>query len=279
MNIFECQRCGYTTEYKCALIKHFQRKKLCHPVKSDIPVQELLQNLVHKDYKESAHACKFCGKLFNSQSNHSRHQKTCSERCKHNLVAEVDKMNSKIQLLETQLAELRCGNHHMQTQTITNNIQQNNIVNINLKEFGMESQGHLTTEFLNKCFADKGLVDLIEYLHFDKECPENHNVRLKSRKQELMEVYSNGKWMVKDQDQTLTELIQSGYRILRMHGRKNKDNIIEEEGIDEDDYEEITKWLETIYEDKKVQKPIKRDLIILFMNNQTMLLGRDREDI
>jgi hypothetical protein len=83
--------------------------------------------------------------------------------------------------------------------------------------------------------------------------------------------------MVKDQDQTLTELIQSGYRILRMHGKTNKDHIIEEEGIDEDDYDEIIRWLETIYEDRKIQKPVKRDLIILFINNQTMLLGRDRE--
>jgi hypothetical protein len=140
----------------------------------------------------------------------------------------------------------------------------------------MESQTHLTTEFLNKCFAEKGLVDLIENLHFDKECPQNHNVRLKSKKQELMEVYSNGKWLVKDQDQTLTELIQSGYRILRMHGKKYKGDIIEDEGIDENDYKDVVEWLETIYEDRKEQKPLKKDLIILFLNNQAMLLGRDR---
>jgi hypothetical protein len=63
-----------------------------------------------------------------------------------------------------------------------------------------------------------------------------------------------------------------------MHGKRNKENIMEEEGIDEVDYDEIVQWLETIYEDRKVQKPIKRDLIILFMNNQAMLLGRDRDD-
>jgi hypothetical protein len=198
---------------------------------------------------------------------------THKKACKSKGDASVHELREEVAQLRKLVTQPQTINHTQNANAI-----QNNIVNIHLKDFGMETQSHLTTEFLNKCFADKGLVDLIENLHCDKECPQNHNVRLKSRKQELMEVFSNGKWMVKDQDQTLTELIQSGYRILRMHGKIHKGDIIEEEGLDADDYEEVVDWLETIYEDRKAQKPLKKDLIILFMNNQAMLLGRDRAE-
>lgn len=272
---FCCKRCGYSTDVKQNYLKHLRRKKTCPCTLEDISVGVLLTEVMSN--KESSHACQYCSKHFNDRSNMYKHMKKCKNDELIKKISEVEAMNEKIKILETQLAEIKTTSHIIQP-TITNNNIQNNIVNINLHDFGMESKAHLSREFLNKCFADKGLVDLIGNLHFDKDCPQNHNVRLKSRKQELMEVFTNGKWIVKDQDQTLTELIQSGYRILRMHGRKNKDTILEDEDIDEDDYEEVVQWLESIYEDRQAQKPLKRDLIILFMNNQAMLLGRDRCD-
>jgi hypothetical protein len=258
------------------MVRHLKRMRTCHVVHEDISIEQLLAELDEQFKRTDAHFnCVYCQRGFKDKSNMIKHTRICKKHPDNQAVSSI--IINEVQELKKRLKELES---EKQQQITNNNIQvnqQNNIINVSLKDFGMETHGHLTKEFLNKCFADKGLVDLIENLHFDKECPENHNVRLKSKKQELMEVFSNGKWMVKDQDQTLTELIQSGYRILRMHGKTNKDHIIEEEGIDEDDYDEIIRWLETIYEDRKIQKPVKRDLIILFINNQTMLLGRDRE--
>jgi hypothetical protein len=270
--MYDCKRCGYKTEYKQSLIRHLNRAKPCDETYDTTPREAILKELQRKHDSESIHTCVYCNAEFTFKNNMFRHQKNCKKKVDN---SEINELKEQMKQMALQLEELKLNGTH--TVNNTNNVQ-NNIINIQLKDFGLESQAHLTTEFLNKCFADKGLVSLIENLHFDQEAPQNHNVRLRSRKQELMEVFSHGKWLVKDQDQTLTELIQSGYRILRMHGKRNKENIMEEEGIDEVDYDEIVQWLETIYEDRKVQKPIKRDLIILFMNNQAMLLGRDRDD-
>lgn len=276
---YNCKRCGYETDVKQALLKHFDRKTSCTAILSNVTIDDLKSEFqVQRTYNNVRFSCKHCDRPFNDRSNMYKHQKVCKKKINDDIQvnSKLTELTNEIKSLKNKLKEFE-GTNFTVNNTQNANAIQNNIINVNLKDFGMESQGHLTKEFLNKCFADKCLVDLIENLHFDKECPENYNVRLRSKKQELMEVFSNGKWLVKDQDQTLTELIQSGYRILRMHGKRNKDTIIEEEGIDEDAYNEIVRWLETIYEDRKEQKPIKRDLIILFINNQTMLLGRDRE--
>ena len=118
------------------------------------------------------------------------------------------------------------------------------------------------------------IVPLIENIHFDKEHPENHNVKIKSIKQELMETFVDGKWIITDTDDTLNELINKGYRVLNYHSRKNKNDIIDTE-MNEDEYDDVLSWLEKIYEDKKTRKPIKKQLLLLFLNNKTMLLGKE----
>ena len=267
MITFVCKRCHYTASTKQALVKHLNKQKTCSILFENIERSTLLEELKEKkkDLNNDCSYCKYCNQGFNTKSNMYRHTKICKANL--TTLEDINKLKKELDQLKKMM-----GNNFIQ-----NNIQniQNNF-NIELKDFGCEKQAHLSKELLHRCFADKAIVDLIESLHFDKDCPENHNVRLKSKKQELMEIYSDGKWQVKDQDKTLTELIQSGYRILRMHGKKYKSDIMEEEDIDEDDYNETIKWLESIYEDKKLQKPVKRDLIILFINNQTMLLERER---
>lgn len=50
--------------------------------------------------------------------------------------------------------------------------------------------------------------------------------------------------------------------------------MIENNDIDEDDFDDINKWLENLYEDKKKRKPVKRQLLLLFINNKTLLLEK-----
>ena len=118
------------------------------------------------------------------------------------------------------------------------------------------------------------IAPLIETIHFDREHPENHNMQLKSSKQELMQTFVDGNWIITDADDTLNELINKGYRVLNYHSRKNKDDIIDKE-MDEEEYDDVVGWLEKIYEDKKTRRPIKKQLLLLFINNKTMLLAKD----
>ena len=246
--IFTCKRCNYETIYKKSLIKHLEKQKECPVINQDIDRTLLIQELTHKNEQEYIYKCQNCNKVLKHKSSLSRHEANCSK-----------KQNKHIKELESRIEKLEKKTLVATKNKTINNTQ--NIININLRDFGSENHSHLSKDLLHKWFANKQIAELIENLHFD--------VRLKSSKKELVEIYQNGRWLVKDQDQILTELIQNGYRILRMHGYKNKSDIMDEEEIDE-----VVKWLEKVYEDRKAQKPIKRDLIILLINNETMILER-----
>jgi len=263
-------------------LKHLNRVHPCKPILSDISIADLLLKIPSE--AEKKHFCEVCGKGFPFRQSKSRHQKACKGSTDVvPAIPDVAQLTSTVTLLQAKVAELEAkGNApstiNNTTNNITNNNVQNNINNIILHNFGHESLDHLPSSFLSYCFANckdgEGLTQLIKDMHFDKECPENHNVRMKSTKRELMEVYNDGKWVVSDQDKVLTDLIQKGYRVLRSHGRKHKDGVMEEEGLEEAEFNEVVDWLEKIYEDKREQKPIKRELLLLFLNNQPVLLER-----
>jgi hypothetical protein len=91
-----------------------------------------------------------------------------------------------------------------------------------------------------------------------------------------METFINGKWIFTDQDDTLDELVKKGYRVLKSHMHKNKNNIIDEYELD--DYYNFAEWLESVYDDDKIRKPMKKQLLLLFLNNKTLLLGKDYDN-
>jgi hypothetical protein len=120
---------------------------------------------------------------------------------------------------------------------------------------------------------------LIENIHCDKQHPENQNVRIRSTKKELMETFVDGRWIVSDQEETLDELLNKGYRILNFFSYRNKDHIINGCDDGEDEYHEMRDWLDELYSNTKLRKPLKRKLLILFMNNKALFLekGIDEE--
>ena len=52
--MFLCQRCGYTSKYKCNLKSHYSRKKPCKPLLNDISFHELKIKFHKKNIKASA---------------------------------------------------------------------------------------------------------------------------------------------------------------------------------------------------------------------------------
>lgn len=276
--MYTCGRCGYQTKQRYLLVNHRQRKRPCDPLHCDISNTDLLKELDNADIDLKKYVCNVCGKRYANRQSKYMHQKDCKGVTQVVPVPPtVEELASTVASLKAELAELKSKG--VGTHNITNyngcNVQQNN--NIILQNFGSEKVDHLPSSYLSWCFANKeeGIKTLIQDIHFDKECPENHNVRLKSSKKELMEVYNDGRWVVSDQDKVLTELIEKGYRVLRKHGRKNKTNVMDDENLEEQEVNEIVEWLENVYDDKREQKPIKRELLLLFLNNKPILLGRD----
>lgn len=272
VNTFTCERCGYDFITKQRLITHYKRKNACEPNVNDLSIESCLESLTKKLAK--CHECDKCKKKFSHLSSKSRHIKDCTGPTTTN----TDSSKNELEDLQKKYTDLKEMVEKMMVSTPTTNVNIGTFINnngnqniINLKNFGSENMDYLTMDFLNSCLISNDIVPLIENLHFDKEHPENHNVKLKSSKKELMEVYSNGNWMIADTDETLNELITKGYRVLSSHSKRNKTDILTTE-MDKDEYDDVMMWLEKIYDDKRIRKPIKKQLLLLFMNNKAMLL-------
>lgn len=253
---YECERCRYTTNQKSNLRKHLQRK---NPCEARFVETEVMQLLVALDANKDGYVCEYCNTGFRTSQSKYQHKLRCKQKS----------LEQQIDRLEDRLAH----NHVSNVTNIQNNIQ------INIRDFGQENVSYLPLNFLSRCFVNKDLVTLIENIHCDREHKENHNVRLKSLKRDLMETRVDGRWIVTDSDETLTDLIKNGYRVLMMHSRKHRKNIVEDE-LDEDvnEFDRLRDWLDIVYDNKNEQAPIKRKLLLLFMNNKALLLEKDASD-
>ena len=128
-------------------------------------------------------------------------------------------------------------------------------------------------EFLFECFKDQNLLKVVEYLHFNPDHPENHNVRIKNINQGLMEAIENGQWKIYKKDELLHDLVYNGWRILNTYYRKNKEDIKFE--LEDDEISESVEWLNKIFkEDSKLMKELKTDIFILVLNNKAILIQK-----
>ena len=273
MPLYRCSRCDYETKLLTNMRKHLSRTFICEGKNNQKTQSELLEEILNSRAEpktDKKYKCDTCGKEFASPQGKYQHKIVCER--KNN---DIKVLMNRIDDMDKELKGLKTTNNNVVNGNI-NNIQQNNNNFYMIRDFGNENTSYLSKEFLSSCFATKDVVRLIENIHCDKEHKENHNVRLRSLKNDMMEVKQNDKWMVTDSDDTLKDLIQSGYRILMYHSRRHKDHILEEElNGDKSEFEEIKGWLEDIYSNDKQQKPLKRRILLLFLSNKTLLLGKD----
>jgi hypothetical protein len=218
--MYTCKRCGYETSYKCAILTHLRRKKPCLCTKSDISPEQLISEIT-SDGKERSHGCNNCDKVYTTRQALSVHKKKCMAST---INSRTD--NEEIEHLKKQMVLLECKLKEVEQRTVTNTTnnntmnQQNNI-NIHvgrdtLCSFGKESMNHITPEFLKQCLLQTydGVKSFVNELHCNPDVPENHNIRFKSTKQKLVEVYKDERWVECNQTTTLDSLIKNGYKVL-----------------------------------------------------------------
>ena len=270
--IHTCKRCGYETTQKCHLIRHLNIKKTCSSLIQDIDRSELIKEL-ELEYKEKTYNCETCNRKFNSRSNKCRHKQTCKQRTS----------NQVIQIPITEYLDLKAEVEGIKEKlkhypaNITNNNTQNNNININVqvRDFASsENKKYLDKSFLLECFRDMDLMKVLGELHFNPDHPENHNIRIKNVKQNLMEYVQLGKWVVGKKDEMLEYLVMNGYRVLQTYYKDNKENV--EFELEDEEINESLRWLKQIYnEDKTVLRELKNDAFLLVMNNKALLFKKD----
>lgn len=264
----ECRRCGYTACQKSDLLRHLRRVRACEPVKEDVDRTILIEELTMEQQGKKVHKCDKCGKGYAARSGKSRHMKECTATPATVPVDVVQQLQSKLAIVEHELQQIKA-----QHTTVTNHgsINHNHgvINNIHIHSRGKEDISYLDWGDLTNCLMHQDLSPLIKLIHCNPQHPENANIRMKNRKERLMEQFVDGRWIVTDQEEVLTKLTQDGYHILYKHYKSNQNE------LDEEYLDDISTWLRKIREeDPHTVKPIHKQLVLLFLNRDVYILEK-----
>jgi hypothetical protein len=94
-----------------------------------------------------------------------------------------------------------------------------NVSVININNFGEERIDHITPEMLDERLKEingRGIFQLIRDIHFNPDIPENHNIRMGSKKRRNLKVKRNGRWEVRDNNDILDIMISQYKRRLSL---------------------------------------------------------------
>jgi hypothetical protein len=239
---------------------------------SSIAIETLLADLTIRE--KGKYICDICHQSFPSPQSKYQHKQRCLRQSTYSNSTE-----QRLAVIEAELMSLKhgqnVGNTSINNGTIKNT--QNNIqINVNantgqvkVRDFGCENMEALPIQLLETLFLDLKFRELLENLHCDPEYPENHNVRIKSTKRELLEIYRNNKWDVVTFVNGLNELLMQGQRIFKDYARKNKDKILEDD-MDEEDLMNILKQLSDIERlSEEDVKPLRKELQLMLESHRS----------
>ena len=261
-----CSLCGYTTKHKFNFLKHQNRKTSCK--KSNVEIQQNVQSINQNDDQNKQNSnkefnCNKCGKVMCNKQRLLSHinrckgvdTKTC-HRCfkvftsvqtkyKHLKNVDCEKDNPS---LTTSIIDNRVNNSHNQNSFNTNNIVNNN--NIMFNCFGKENLEHISSDgdLIHKTnmFSKNGLyglIDLMEYIYFDPNHPENNTIaKMNERgedifiKNEVTNFHAQEeteekkpmkmRWEFRDYEDIRTTIIESISSVFKMYNsHKNNKNI------------------------------------------------------
>ena len=236
MVLYSCECCYFSSKLKGDYNRHLKTKKhIANHDKSLIPMvesqkePEKSQKEPEKSQKEpeksqpnldfkDKYYCEFCFETFTTFANKRRHE---LHRCKENNYI----IKSKINTLEKDKKELQKTIHKLIDKagnTTINHIQstqQNNQQNIKLNNYGSEDLSHITDFFkTNLLGLPHGMIPkMIEAVHFNSDKPENKNILMPNKKDNKLKIFSGDKWIYKDKNETLNDLIDGKYFIMDTH--------------------------------------------------------------
>ena len=276
---YVCSYCNYKTNFKSDFNKHLKTKKHrnnSYNVENDpesYGVGEKMNTNEHKmntnehksgkvntnEHKMNTNLwnCEFCEKPFKSKPSMKRHIK---QYCKKTPHLDYKKLYIKSEL---EKEELYSKMSKLIEKVGDTNIQNNIILN----SYGSEDTSHISdamkTEFLKIPFC--AIPKLIEHVHFNENKPENHNIILPNKRDNKIMVFSNNKWVYKDKDQTIIDLVDSNYNIIDDHYEKTINGNLSNGSS----FTKYTKFRKVYDEgDKEFIDKIKKECELVILNNR-----------
>ena len=283
MPLYNCEYCNYKTKLLGNYKQHLKTKKHHHNINGITIEYEVLGIKTQKDpgetqkdpaktqkdpKKTQEFLCDYCNKSFSTFAHMRRHE---IHRCKDNpnIINKIlESKNKKIksfekaesdwnkekQMLYKKISELisKVGDTNIQNNIIINN-------------YGDEDMSHITDKIKNELLKIPygAIPKLIERVHFNDLKPENKNILLPNKKDNMLKVYHGDKWIYKNKNETIRDLIDSKYMIIDNHYDEVKTDV--SDGI-QSSYTKFRKFYDE--GDEELIKELKRECDLVLLNHR-----------
>jgi len=235
MVIHKCELCNFSSKQKNDLFRHKKTKKhlnneknyeednkknLKKGLKKDLKGLFLEKKGLKKDFfiqeEKNQFVCQYCFKTLKTRPIMLRHiRKTCKEKKELDKMDKMENENSKIiekqnkfiKSQTKQISKLLEKNAKQINNTQNNNNIQNNTINntIHINNYGEENLEMLTDEFKERCITRPfyAIIDIIRKIHFNDDYPENKNMRIVNKRDNKIQVLTDGKWKYRYKDEAV----------------------------------------------------------------------------
>ena len=190
--------------------------------------KEEIEPIVNRVYN-----CLYCKKLFIGKKEIFHHLSECNQF--KNKLFKNDENNYELQLLKQELKELSKENIELKkTQTnvnninnITNNTNIINNVNITINGYKNENLTYITNNVLSELckIPFSSIQNLLKYIHFNENHPENMNVKITNRKEPYAKIYNGKIWELKDKKEIIDDMVNRGYNMIGGYYDEEKEHI------------------------------------------------------
>ncbi len=266
MVFYKCPRCGFETHHKAVFKKHLNRKKICQTNFSNISIKKIIRmfslnidniskDISKKDKKCNKNfKCKYCDKLFSSRQSRSRHElKYCNVAQAGKNV--IDQLNEKVCQLEEEnmlLSSIKSDNNETKL------------------PYNKSDHKFISDSKIYECMTKQymSIPHLIKMVHFDPKHPENHNIYVSNIQSKQLFLYNGKKWVLKDKDEMIDNLISSSeYKLKETLGKWIED----EENKDKFAFaiNKFKKYLE-MKDNDKITNNVKEEIKLMLYNNREL---------
>ena len=294
MPVYKCELCNYETKIKPHFTRHISTRKhkrkylnsKSHEVENlkeskkeeinleksnDLQINNVDKNDDHEKLSlkdKTEYICEMCGRVLSSKGHLSRHMisfcpeiksKKESKLLKDLLEEQKQQFENERKSLYKQIEKLldKVGN--------TTNIQSNIKNTITLNNYGNENLSHITDQLKTQLIKiPYGMIPkLIEAVHFNDEHPENKNIALTNSRDNKIKVFSDNRWVYKDKEETINDLVDGKYYILDTHFEQVNNSL---ETDSRSDFIKFKEYFNS--EDKEFVNKLKKDCELVLLNNR-----------
>jgi len=213
---------------------------------------------------EPLNICEYCDKKFKHKTHLYRHMKKYCKVLKNDendiakleLIINEQKKDKEDLKKHIELLITKVGN-------TTTNIT--NTQNIQLNSYGNEDMSHISDSLMRGLLKlPYGMIPkMIEAVHFSDNKPENKNISFPNKKDNKIKIYRGNKWIYKDKDSIINDLIDGKYFIMDSYYEEVCNKMSDGNRVS---YEEFRKVFDR--EDKELHEDIKKDCELVLLNNR-----------